>query len=90
MSAERVWVKTSANNATPTVYHTDPECRVLARTDTAVEKPRSVVRADLPECKYCAGEVAPTAPIGDPQATRKQLLRATPEDVGLSPRGERR
>lgn len=87
---ETVWVKTSGTHETANAYHTDPDCHALARANAAVEKSRHVLPADLPECKLCAGTSEVHRSEFDPHETRDALLNGTPEEFGLSPRGERR
>ena len=87
---ETVWVKNCSNRLTIDVYHTDPDCRLLARANSTTRKPRRLLFDDVEECKVCGGTATPHSPSGDVQATRKRLLKASPEDLGLSPRGERR
>lgn len=77
-----VWVKASGTHETPNAYHTDPECYLLRAANSAVEKPRSVINADLEECKVCAGVATPHRHTTDPQALRKRLLAADPAEVG--------
>lgn len=88
--SETVLVVTKTGGSLSDCYHTDPECQWLARTDSDCEKPLSVLPADIEQCKFCAGtaESSQHNPW-DSKATRRQLEALSPEDVGLSPLGER-
>lgn len=76
------------------IYHTrgpesDDPCPQLQHIITTVAKDQDVLGPDWDECQFCAGEVDVHAHDGDPAATRDALLETDPEEIGLSPIGER-
>ena len=85
-----VWVKSSATHSTPAAYHTDRDCRMLAKARTVIERDRDDLPEDLGECKICADEATRNVLRGDPQATRRKLLAADPEEFGVTAGGDRR
>lgn len=84
---DTVYVSASAPSNEKKI-HTDPDCHVLEDID-AVEKDSGVVGGTYPVCAYCAGERTVIA-VENANATRIKLESMSPEDVGLSPIGERR
>jgi hypothetical protein len=70
------------------VYHSDPECHVLDQIEQRREVPDDhPLLEDRRECKYCTGYTPPTGPKGTYLSTRLDDL--DPEDIGLTPNGER-
>lgn len=69
--------------------HTDEDCKKLQRAGDYTDKPREVIDDDK-ICSVCSGEFeGPNHPDHDPSETRKRLLDTDPEELGLSPLGER-
>lgn len=80
----------SQKSSSSRVYHTDAECHRLSSYDTPITEVRRELvddRRDL--CQWCAGEIEGPPPTAGSQRMRHRLLEADPEDVGLSPIGER-
>jgi hypothetical protein len=76
------------------IYHTrgpdaDEPCPQLQNIITTIPKDRDVLGADWAECQFCAGEVDTHTHDGNPCELRDALLETDPEEVGLSPIGER-
>jgi hypothetical protein len=75
-------------------YHLDRDCGQLTKVDPDGIEP---LPADVPTsrtcCRYCDPSVDVDTGGTDgvyPAATRDALLSASPEDLGLSPTGDRR
>lgn len=74
---ETVFVRGRGNRV-----HTDPSCHVLAN-DSGTEIRAGEAREDLEICRYCDGEAEP------PLVSVQEVAALSPEDLGLSPVGER-
>lgn len=86
MSDETVFVTTRGTGSRADAYHTDRECPQLAQANVVAEKPRDIIDSNRRHCRVCAGEVRMGGGGNDLSTT---LADAAPEDVGLSPLGER-
>lgn len=71
----------------PEVYHTDPDCKRLALANTTDEVSLSDLREGVGECSFCAGAVE--FDHGDSTDAADRLADMTPDELGLSPIGER-
>jgi len=88
---ETVYVVSRSGNGGRNHVHTDPDCQYLQRAKNVFEKPRDVVDIDR-LCRVCSGDHSPLeneGPDDDPNATRELLSSTAPEEIGLSPIGER-
>lgn len=68
-------------------YHLDRDCPTLKQTTRVIEKSRSDVEIFKKLCRFCSGEASCGTKGG--RGLRNQLLKANPEDYGLSPLTER-
>lgn len=67
-----------------------PACPIEKRNGSEWRrKSRAVVPDDWRRCSFCADDVEFGGPGGDPRAVTNQLDEMAPEDLGLSPTGER-
>lgn len=91
MSDETVFISSQRGGKRgPRQYHTDPDCHVLDRAVTVHEKDPDILSDEFEECLLCADDVhANRAEVTEPNATRRRLEELNPDDLGLSPMGER-
>jgi len=75
--SEMVWITGSGS-----VFHSDPDCPVLARIDNPSQSPRESMEGFRPECKHCTGDVRP------PEEYSRSIADPGPKIDGaaLSPR----
>lgn len=94
MSDQIVQVGLSGSGVNEKVYHTDPDCSALKSIDDPTKKSLDCLTDEWRECGYCSGEHDPTEsglPKGvNPSEKKNGLLETDPEELGLSPLGERR
>lgn len=69
------------------VVHTDPDCRQLNGARNRTDHLARHYNDDRPVCKVCEGEIAEASADN---SMSNALKFADPEDLGLSPTGERR
>lgn len=84
---ERVYVSARTNGTRLQRLHTDPECPRLNSTRKVVTKDREQY-PDVSICEWCKSETGPHGTSGS-AGPWQSLLDANPENVGLSPPGER-
>ncbi|SNZ18285.1 hypothetical protein SAMN06269185_3320 [Natronoarchaeum philippinense] len=85
--SDTVFVRSQRGGDDRRPHHTDRNCDRLQQAVSVLEKERSVLPDDHPECSVCAGERENDMSTG-PQLCSK-IAKMNPEDVGLSPLGER-
>lgn len=83
---QTVWVRPKSRGEA-TILHTDPECSRIQ--SEMFERDRSVYPDDTPVCEWCRGEVEQDNSGMDLNETRRTLLDMSPDDLGLTPLGER-
>lgn len=84
-----VWARTVRGGHGVRVYHTDPDCHNLQMAQGAKPVGPSTLHPDARLCRVCSGSISVHRPDSDPLETRNALLELEPEDLGLSPIGER-
>jgi len=76
------------------VYHTQADCSALKNIVDPQDVPAESLTDEWRECGYCSGEHDPTksglSKGVNPRETKNGLLETDPEDLGLTPIGERR
>jgi len=92
MSDELVQVGLSGSGDAK-VYHTESDCSALKNIDNPQDISLESLTNEWRECGYCSGDHDPTksgpAKGVNPSKTKNGLLETDPEELGLSPLGER-
>lgn len=83
----KVWVVSTTNSGRDTCYHTNPDCCRI-RNRERFEKRLSQIETHREPCSWCTKDI--NTQRGDCLATTRKLEEMNPEDLGLSPLGERR
>lgn len=84
---EQVVTIVRSGNRAYKAYHTDDSCPSLSSARNPQDIPLSKVVEGVEECKHCAGEVEHNN--GPSKYLSNALEAMEPEDLGLSPMGER-
>lgn len=84
---EMVWTA-ARQKVCSVLLHTDPDCPRV--NDSMFEKKRSLYPEDSDICEVCRGATPPKNEGMVTKETRWKLESMNPEDLGLSPAGERR
>ena len=81
-----VYVVSTKNGGNCDTYHARRDCPTLARAINVREKRLSVLAGGREQCRRCDGSPQQHTPD---DSTFRALQGATPEDLGLSPLGDR-